>query len=181
MDYLEKNGLENDSKEWNDIFSHALRCPDCSIDLQNRKNLMETMADMPEISIPTSLHRYIMDNLDAGEPEEISFFDTLFERFAKPLQISISFACIFMLFSLLQLPDKIAPIPISKVEMAMKNPTSPQVVNEMSTEEKLEDVSQEEIKNFLAKLEKFRKSHPESEKKLPIPAAPELRLVIDKN
>ncbi len=184
MDYLEKYGLDEDSKEWTDVYSHALRCPDCSIDIKDRKILMEAMAEMPSVETPAGLHNYIMQNLEnenAGDVEEISIFDNLFDKFARPLQVSISLACVFMIFSLMHLPAKHSPVAASRIEIAKKEPALLQVASEMTNSEKLEDVSQEEIKNFLNKLEKFRKSHPEAEKRLPIPATPELRLVIDQN
>lgn len=159
------DSLENDNQ--NSIYeaeSHASHCSDCSFDKKINDKMLMVLNNLSEPEYPENLHELIMNaSLDkkTDSSEEQSLYEKLSTLLLKPLEIVAPIACLVMLICMIQintsenseiLEGQIQPKTSFKVEKA----SVPQ------NAEALEKVSPEEVKEFLAKLDEFKKLHPDN-------------------
>ena len=175
---------DSDNQAFKDVLAHSEQCTDCSFDRKIRENMLCQLANTPEPNYPTNLHEIAFN--DAIDKKTESKIDTdwlsnLIIGSLKPIEIGVSFACIIMFVFLFQINHSSDN---SLVVSENNQPTGLQKMkileaNENISEDGLQKVSPEEVKEFLAKLEEFQRLHPESktsvERNRPI-----IRLVGDK-
>lgn len=176
LEALDQNAAE-DSAHWQDVLMHASRCPDCSSDIKLRAEMLEKLAEAPPPPYPEDLHAGIMAaiaqnhgiNASGDEPGLIS---RLFEKFLQPIEIAVPAACVLMFVFLMQINYE--PGNDNSQLKAMTGAPRGQVVRlaELPPPEPgtLEHVSREEVKDFLVKLEEFRRDHPDEQ----VPSRPYL-------
>lgn len=167
--YLEAldNNAADDSSLWQDVLMHAGRCPDCSSDMQLRTQLIEKLSEIEQPDYPCNLHERIMTAVDRSDSSSApaddndqGIVDILFEKFLQPLEIIVPAACIAMFIVLMQInyapeTENLKFKPTGKtqaVRIAELPPLEPG---------SLEHVSGEEVRDFLVRLEEFRKTHPD--------------------
>lgn len=186
LDALDQNAQENSSL-WQDVLMHAARCSDCSLDMQVRTEMLEKLSETPEPPYPASLHQDILDavrdsNNGASDENESWFLGRLFDRFLQPVEILVPAACILMFVFLIQLNhDSVSENRSRNIfggqsrNHAVKMAALPE-----DSDQELEKVSGEEVREFLARLEEFRRAHPDSQSDIQ-QTIPEIELVNDSN
>ncbi len=186
LDALDQNAQE-DSSLWQDVLMHAARCADCSFDMQVRTEMLEKLSELPEPVYPSTLHEEITNAVKesgVGEIEETDsgFLARLFDRFLQPVEILVPAACILMFVFLIQLNHEAVYEGQSRILSGGQNRSS--VVKMASLpavgDQELEKVSGEEVREFLDKLEEFRRAHPESHDEMQH-SVPAIELVNDRN
>ncbi|MDD3146797.1 MAG: hypothetical protein PHD82_05800 [Candidatus Riflebacteria bacterium] len=186
LDALDHQENEN-SALWQDLLLHASRCPDCALDMKVRTEMLEKLAETPEPMFPADLHQSILNTVSgplsaSTVDDEPGFLERLFEKFLQPFEILVPAACILMFVFLLQLNAESGADSTQKhLTRAQPKARAFKVAQLPSPEQgSLEHVSGEEVKAFLARLEEFRREHPEE----PLPTAayvPDIELVNDGN
>lgn len=164
IDYLDSNDYDNGSKTWLDIQEHAKKCPDCSIDLDLRGKIIDNLKDMDSVILPSGFHQEIMQSIEIGENvHEPGKLDDLFDRLLLPLQYGFAAVCLYLVLSLSSLPS------INKNVKPAFHESGYSLAGKMAKldsikkpkPEQLAEVSPEEVKDFLTKLNKYKKEHPE--------------------
>ena len=182
LDALDKNAAE-DSSLWQDTLLHATRCPDCSADMQLRSELLEKLSETTPPDYPGNLHESIMAAVSRSEDsnsdnDEQSIIDKLFERLLRPLEIIVPASCIAMFIVLMQI--NYSPEGEEQKFKPAKNTQSIRVAELPPLEPgTLEHVSGEEVREFLVKLEEFRRSHPDETTAAPVRYLPDIELAND--
>ncbi|HNX77379.1 MAG TPA: hypothetical protein PLM07_02745 [Candidatus Rifleibacterium sp.] len=164
LDALDQNAQE-DSSLWQDILMHASRCPDCSLDMQFRGAMLEKLAELPEPAYPRSLNQLIIEALpdNAANPkdeEDSGVFSSWFDRILLPVEVMVSAACLLM-FVFLMHTAFTSHSPGDQLlhrhrSVNLKVSALPAIENN-----DLEKVSGAEVKDFLARLEEFKRLHPD--------------------
>lgn len=185
LDYVENNDVVCDAPEWTDILAHAQKCPDCSSAMRQRGEMLEMLDDMGEVAYPVDMHQRIMaevESVSAADIETTPWYDRLLEKILRPIEIGFSFACILMIALMLNSENESFVTPASdgsKPVMIARQDVD--IQPEAGTDE-IEPVSQQEVKEFLARLERFNRLHQDSQEREIEPDKnylPELRLVND--
>lgn len=181
LDYMETHDVVCDSAEWLDILAHAGRCPDCASAMKQRAEMLETLAGLDSPTYPADLHQRIIAEVESGSaqaPESVAWYDRLIDKFLRPLEVGFSLACILMIALMLNSENEPLPLPktpvVKPLQLASHEPET------MVNHDELDPVSPEEVKEFMARLERFNSRHPRQHSE-PGPDAymPELRLVND--
>jgi hypothetical protein len=186
LDFLESHEAKDDSAAWQDIQAHAARCPDCSSAMKLRGEMFETLRELNDISYPDNLHQHIINEIyssPAKSPEKPGIIELFVEKMLRPLELGFTVACVIMIVTLFSIENP--PEPLQKAKLDKKISSRSEVVaakqlSNIPADKKLEEVTEEEIQQFLTRLEKFQKSQPPKPSK-PADAyyMPELRLVND--
>ena len=164
LDALDQNAQE-DTSLWQDILMHASRCPDCSLDMQFRGEMLEKLAELSEPLYPRSLNQLIIEALpdnaaNRGDEEESGVFSRWLDRFLLPVEVMVSAACLLMFVFLMHtgLTSQSADdqLPLRHKSDSLKASALPPIENN-----DLEKVSGAEVKDFLARLEEFKRLHPD--------------------
>lgn len=189
-DWFDEHGDSTEKPGWQDVLLHAQRCPDCSLFLRQRHELLELLAQHPEPSYPPDMHRSIWQAIDlfpAPEPDDTQTFadrETLLDRlmtgWARPLQMALSIACVAMTLQLTVMPTSSVPITAkSKVQNGSQSQTAnfqaQTLPRSVRNPQQLPSVSPAEVKAFLDKLEAYRREHPEMDH--PLPTRADIRFV----
>ncbi len=180
LDYFEQDECLQNSAQWQDLMAHTTRCPDCASAMKVRSEMLETMQDMQkDIAIPLDLHERLLNEIrheDKNAPNSDAWYETLFDRALRPLEIGFTLACLYMVLSLTSVDNR----PGFQKQVKPRQLARKVVSQPLEKGKKLEEVSQKEIQQFLARLEEFNKRQPPAAKK---PGdkeyMPELRLVND--
>lgn len=185
LDYIENNDVLYNSPEWADLLAHAQKCPDCSFAMRQRAQMLEILNGMHELSFPSDLHLRIMAEVDSDSinaTQTMSWIDSLLEKFLRPIEIGFSFACILMVALMLNLEneglEQINPTSSSRPIQIVQHTSEPNPKIDLAPNQ-IEPVSQQEVKEFLARLERFNRLHQCSEIRPDENYLPELRLVND--
>ncbi|MDN5279553.1 MAG: hypothetical protein PWR01_3518 [Clostridiales bacterium] len=189
LDFVEREDFSCDSQEWQDVLAHAAKCSDCSLAIKTRSEMLEALNEAEEPAYPADLHQRIMTEVTEGNSEAFSisaWFDTLIEPLLRPLELGFTLACILMIFFLVtsekdhehfKTPATARPYTLAQNKEAPEEQARVKVAQEAG----LEEVSQQEVKEFLARLEKFnrRKAIEHHKPEHYENYLPELRLVND--
>lgn len=167
LDALDKNAAAN-SAGWQDILVHACKCPDCSTEMRFRSEMLEKLSEVNEPPYPADLHETIMSSIAASsgsnrEAEDYGLFNRLLEQFLQPLGITVSLACVLMFVVLIQLnyeADSTKTV-VRVAQLPASSQTRKVLSGPVPDETTLEHVSSAEVKDFLVKLEEFRRAHPD--------------------
>lgn len=165
VDFLEKNGALG-SADWQDILVHAKKCPDCSLDMKIRSETMLICQSLKESEQPAHLHQYIMQGIDLASKENdtstfaVPLFERAFSMLLRPLEFSLSLATILVIGFLLTL-DYTDSASKQSVSITAKQAVHQSNKTEEANPYKLEKVSEEEVEEFLVKLDQFKKDYPE--------------------
>jgi hypothetical protein len=187
LDFLERSDSSCDSAEWQDILAHAAQCPDCSTAMKNRGAMMEKLSCLDEPEYPANMHQRIIKEVEEAVKTQNSgfnFIDGILDKFLKPIEIGFSLACIVMIFSLITAETRESGPVRKKVEvaynrgMAQVEKVQPQGLSKLKEKNKLQEVSKEEIEEFLVRLNRFNRMH-DHKKQKPGNEMPELKLVND--
>ncbi len=159
------DSLQNDDK--NSITEaeiHASHCSDCSFDKKINDKMIMVMNNLAEPEYPENLHDLLMnaslDNKSVSYDEQ-NLLEKISILLLKPLEIAAPIACVIMLICMIQ-------INTGENSGDLEGKTQQRVsfkvekVNNSNNTDALEKVSPEEVKEFLAKLDEFNKSHPEN-------------------
>jgi hypothetical protein len=180
LDYFEQDECRQNSAQWQDLMAHTARCPDCASAMKVRSEMLETMQSMQQnVEIPLDLHERLLNEVrqqDKTAPDNDPWWENLFEKALRPLEIGFTLACLYMVFSLTTVDNspeyQKQAKPVLQARKVVKQPPE--------KGKKLEEVSQKEIQQFLARLEEFNKRQAPAAKKPGKKAyMPELRLVND--
>ena len=158
-DYFKKlveNGLYDTVFECDE---HIERCSDCSFDKRSYVNSISLMKSLPEPKYPAELHDLCLDAVNEnklGTSNVYSRVKEFFYRLLFPLELAVPACCIIMLIVFIQINNTNDDI------MGEKN--SSRRLSKIRREDsvKSDEVSAEEVKDFLARLEEFNKKHPVS-------------------
>ncbi len=186
LDYVENNDVLCDSPEWSDILAHAQKCPDCGSAMRQRAQMLEMLDEMHEVSFPGDLHQRVMAEVNSGSidaGETMPWYDLLLEKFLRPIEIGFSFACILMVALMLNSEneglERANPTASRPIQIARQT-AEPESGLETGLEPgQIEPVSQQEVKEFLARLERFNRLHQDRDIRPDKDYMPELRLVND--
>lgn len=166
LDALDQNAAE-DSALWQDLLVHAGKCPDCSTDMQFRALMLEKLAESGEPHYPSDLHQSLIAAVEDGAAgdgnEEQGLLERLFDKLLSPLEATVSLACVLMFVFLIQLNHESgSPSAAARpLQLAARRPGISAVDKPAPDTDSLEHVSSAEVKDFLAKLEEFRRAHPQ--------------------
>lgn len=180
LDYMEKHDVACDSPEWLDLIAHAGKCPDCSLAMQQRGAMLEALENLSPPAYPVDLHQRIVSEVAAASTsgeETVAWYDGLFDRFLRPLEVGFSLACIMMVALMLNSESETLPVHDNTRLAAL--PASDVKVEPAGNHDELDPVSPEEVKEFLARLERFNQQHPGQHEVRTDDYMPELRLVND--
>jgi len=183
LDALDQN-LAEDSARWQDVLMHASRCPDCSSDIKFHTEMLEKLAETPPPAYPAGLHENIMqavasDGNDSGSSGE-GALAWLLDRFLQPLELAVPAACLLMFVFLVQInhePEK-GSAAVQAYAARAKSQTVRVAELPPADPDALEHVSGAEVKEFLARLEEFNRSHPQEPGSVNT-ALPSIELVND--
>lgn len=183
LNHIEEGQEDKTSKIWLDIEAHAKTCPDCSVDINIFNKTKDVCSNLNEVDYPEDLHSSIMLGLEYGiENETSSTIDSWFDKVLEPLQlgfVTVSVFMIFFLFSLPSTPNTKHPAFHNNKIIALKSSNSTQSKKDVNSEQ-LDNVSASEVKEFLARLDQYKKLNPEIENKYHKPMYhPKIRLVND--
>lgn len=184
--WLDEHGDGPEKPGWESVLAHTRSCPDCSLFLRQRQELLEAMAAIPQPEYPPGLHGSICQAIEmfsepALEPssehiDQETFLDQLLIGWARPLQIGMSLACLFMVFQLFTLNDERPNVAQSEFQPPSRLVWASQGTGGATpSSQPLPQVSAEEVKAFLSKLEAYRRLHPEMD--APAPRHMDVRLV----
>ncbi|GAB4282099.1 MAG: hypothetical protein Kow0029_27480 [Candidatus Rifleibacteriota bacterium] len=183
LDFLEKKDFGSETAEWQDILAHAARCPDCSSAKKLRSEMLENLNELPEPQYPVDLHERIMAEVYADNSEKSSLSDLIdmfLENCLRPIEIGFTLACVLMIIFLAQLDRQESRVYVHKeLRPAVVAVRQAEVKTEPAIENELDEVSPEEVQEFLARLNKFNESHISKKEPIADSYMPELRLVND--
>lgn len=180
-DWFEKRGGEDPSPEWEELMVHSKSCAECSLILKQRRVIFETMRALPDPEFPPGLHGDIMDTiaLACSDHEEkhpegiidgISSLLTGYAKFGSAVAVMTAVIVIVSLILPSGKPYEFFP------HVTGTSGKTHLVKKTVQVDEKgsLVKLSPDEVKEFMRRLEEYRKLHPEME----IPTAyPGARLV----
>lgn len=182
LDFVNSDSYdENDKEALNNILKHINNCSDCSNDKSLREKMLFNLSNLTEPDYPYNLHEVCLDKIYPNKNSDILEVlqpNKLLINLLKPLEISLSIACIIMIYFMFQLNSN--NLEISNNESSYNNNLKKIKVAEASdnfNEEGIEKVTKEEVKEFLAQLEKFERTHNKNEIKS---FRPQIKLVTDK-
>ena len=167
LDYLECNDVNENSKTWLDIKEHAKKCPDCSVDLELRLQISKALDESSDIAYPYKLHDNIMQSIEIGEDySEPTPFEQFIGNLLVPLQYAFVAVSIYLFISLSSLPIKtqIAHPAFHKHGFSVAGSIAKLQTIQPAKPEQLAKVSPEEVKDFLKKLNEYKRLHPEINK-----------------
>lgn len=182
LDYMELSG-DVTCSQWQDELLHARRCPDCAHDMKIRTELLNICSKLEEPEYPLELHGYIMAGIKAGSNganEVPSLIDSLFDKFLRPVEFSMSLATIVVIAFLLTL--EFQPAEINQPRRSYVTTTSEQAEPKQNLVaiSELDEVSGKDVQNFLQRLAEYRQHHPEIDHPGPRTSyRPPVRLVSD--
>lgn len=160
LDYLNHpEELNSTCAEWHDLLSHANNCSDCSTDIKMRSAIAESCTKMPEPKIPLELHAHIMNGIEisGNTPEnQTTMLQKILDYSLKPIELSLTIATVILVISLIGIEHQNVSSVHSKTLMKQSYETSnvPLEINQ------LDQVTPQEIDEFLAKLKEFQQMYP---------------------
>lgn len=176
-DWLETKDELLVGPEWETELCHARSCFDCSSFLKRRGELIETLENLPPPPIPLDLHERIVQTLEFSKVSEVSEPSPIFDKLLVPIQIVAAAVCLFAAVNLVNKPLK----PFPDREDLRNNSASIRQINAKSREvrkpkpgESLVRLSDTEVRDFMKKLDNYRKLHPEMNPPSPRPVPVDL-------
>lgn len=158
---LFKKSIENgDFENQDNLLGHLKCCSDCSFDKMNYDKAMALLKASPEPSYPENLHSLCCESAFENKSEglNLDYISDFFYKLLFPLEIAVPAACLVMMFVFVQLNNP-------NEEYAANSAALPKLANSasrsaVSPKTNIDDVSAEEVKEFLAKLDEFNRKHP---------------------
>lgn len=183
LNQIEDGKFDKDSKSWCDIEAHSKSCPDCAVDMMIMNSTYDAYSKMDDVEYPENLHAIIMEGIEYDfDTETSSTIDSWFDKILEPLQLGFVVVSVFIIFILFSLPSNSQikhPAFHNNKSIISRSNKNDSAINNKNLEQ-LDSVSTAEVKEFLARLDRYKKLNPEIENKHHNPIyQPNIRLVND--
>lgn len=174
-----KNASINDL---NSMDEHLKHCSDCSFDRKVRQELLVSLESLQNVEYPEELHEIAISAINNASKENTKEdnFSKILYGMLRPMEILIPVACIYILICMLQInTESNNEKQYSSTHDYLNSRNLKEDKHNAEYAMEPEKVSSEEVKEFLAKLEEFERTHPES-KVLDYRNQNKFKLVVDR-